>query len=91
MIIVMFLRCASDLAWLSQLSTKDSLEKVLSDPLQKSIYQRHCQNLETIYAKVERGVSLVAFSFLLCLRFSRCASSGHDILFLSIGNVHLPQ
>ena len=47
MIIMMFLHCVSDLAWLYQLSTKDLLEKVLSDPLQKSIYQRHCRNLDS--------------------------------------------
>ncbi len=76
MIIMMFRHCVSDLAWLYQLSTKDLLEKVLSDPLQKSIYQRHCQNLETIYAKFDRGVSRVAFPFLLCLSLSRCASRG---------------
>src|SRR5713226_2826480 len=76
MIIMMFRHCVSDLAWLYQLSTKDLLGKVLSDPLQKSIYQRHCQNLETIYAKFDRGVSRVAFPFLLCLSLSRCASRG---------------
>src|SRR5712692_1940094 len=76
MIIMMFRHCVSDLAWLYQLSTKNLLEKVLSDPLQKSIYQRHCQNLETIYAKFDCGVSRVAFPFLLCLSLSRCASRG---------------
>jgi hypothetical protein len=35
MIIVMFLHSVSDLALLCRLSTKDLLEKVLSDPLQK--------------------------------------------------------
>jgi len=35
MIIVMFLHCVSDLALLCRLSTKDFLEKVLSDPLQE--------------------------------------------------------
>src|SRR5713101_4950743 len=78
MIIMMFRHCVSDLAWLYQLSTKDLLEKVLSDPLQKSIYQRHCQNLETIYAKFDCGVSRVAFPFLLCLSLSRCASRGRE-------------
>src|SRR5712691_6199189 len=86
MIIMMFLHCVSDLAWFYQLSTKDLLEKVLSDPLQKSIYQRHCQNLETIYAKFDRAVSRVAFPFLLCLSLSRCASRG---LGMSKNNVGL--
>src|SRR5258708_2532801 len=79
MIIMMFRHCVRDLAWLYQLRTKDLLEKVLSDPLQKSIYQRHCQNLETIYAKFDRGVSRVAFPFLLCLSLSRCASRGCQV------------
>lgn len=33
MIIMMFLHCVVDLAWLYQLRTKDLLEKVLDDPL----------------------------------------------------------
>jgi len=76
MIIMMFLHCVSDLAWLYQLSTKDLLEKVLSDPHQKTISQRHCQNLETIYAKFDLAISPVAFPFLLCLSLSRCATRG---------------
>jgi len=45
MIIVMFLHCVSDLVWLSQLSTKDLLEKGMSDSLHEDICQRHCQDL----------------------------------------------
>jgi hypothetical protein len=38
MIIVMFLHCASGLALLCQLSTKDLLAKVLGDPLRERLY-----------------------------------------------------
>jgi len=39
MIIVMFLHCVSDLAWLSQLSTKDLREKVLGDPFANATFE----------------------------------------------------
>jgi hypothetical protein len=57
MIIMMFRHCVSDLAWLYQLSTKDLLEKVLSDPLHEDICQRHCRDLETSRAKFVKDQS----------------------------------
>ena len=47
MIIMMFPHSASDLVLFCQLSTKDLLKKVMSEPLQEGTCQRHCRDMYT--------------------------------------------